>query len=173
VTLDEPALVKRARKGDRQALVVVLKRYERPLYSTALTMLRSSWDALDAVQETMVEVCANIETLRDPAKFREWVTSILLHKCHDSLRMRRREVPVAEPKPMAHVHIGDDRDIALLQAVRELSDEQRLAIALRFFLDLSYDQIAVATGWPLGSVRSRLNRALGNLRKAMAPLRVE
>jgi RNA polymerase sigma-70 factor (ECF subfamily) len=173
LTLDEPALVKRARKGDGQALVVLLKQLERPLYATALAMLRSGWDALDAVQETMMEVCANISTLRDPAKFRQWVTSILLHKCHDRLRLRQREVPVAEPEPLAYVPVGTDRDIALLQAVRELNDEQRLAVALRFFLDLSYDQIAAATGWPPGTVRSRLNRALGSLRTVMAPLRVE
>jgi RNA polymerase sigma factor (sigma-70 family) len=169
MTADEASLVARARKGDAAALATVLKRYERPLYASAYAVLGSSWDALDAVQETMLEACAKIGTLRDAQKFRQWLTVILVNKAHDRLRQLARETPVGDPHELsAHVFVGSERDHLVIEAVRELDDEQRLAVALRFFLDLRYEEIAAATGWPIGTAKSRVSRALTHLRQVLA-----
>jgi len=152
----------------------LLKRYETSLYSSALAILGSSWDARDAVQETMLEACSKLGSLRNSAKFRQWLTTIMVHKCYDRFREQRGVVLVDEPPDVsAHVFVGDERDDQVLRALRELNEDQRLALALRFFLDLRYDEVAAATGWPLGTVKSRLNRGLAQLREVLAATLVE
>jgi RNA polymerase sigma-70 factor (ECF subfamily) len=121
----------------------------------------------------MLEACLKIRALRDARKFREWLTTILVNKSRDRLRLLSREVPTSDPRDLvAHVFVGDERDHLVVEAVRQLDEEQRLAVALRFFLDLRYDEIAVATGWPVGTAKSRVSRALSNLRHALAVVEV-
>lgn len=164
---DEKRLVARAQKGDRAALAAILKSHEQDLYVSALAIVRSSWDAEDAVQETLYEACAELHTLRDPAKFAAWLSRILVRKCYD--RLRRRGPGEAEhvEEARAHVFVGTERDDAVLEAMKTLPDEQRLSIVLRFFLDLSYADIEAATGWPAGTVKSRISRGLRRLRKSL------
>jgi RNA polymerase sigma-70 factor, ECF subfamily len=171
---DEASLVEKAQKGDRRALTVLLRRYETSLYSSALAILSSSWDAHDAVQETMLEACSKLGSLRDAAKFRQWLTTIMVHKCYDRFREKKGVVLVDEPPEIsAHVFVGDQRDDRLLGALRGLNEDQRLVLALRFFLDLRYDEVAAATGWPLGTVKSRINRGLEHLRRVLATAMTE
>lgn len=167
MTSDETELIKRARKGDQLALATVLKRHERGLYSSALVILRSSWDAQDAVQETLYEACANIGSLRDPDRLGAWLSVILTRKCCNQLRSTRPTVGLEDTQSEGHAFIGTERDDELLRAVSALPDEQRVAIVLRFFQDLSYRDIEAATGWPLGTVKSRINRAVRHLRAAL------
>jgi RNA polymerase sigma factor (sigma-70 family) len=167
---DELALTLAAKEGDRYALQLLLERHQRGLYACALTLLDSSWDARDALQETLLEVCTKIATLRDASRFRAWATRILMNKCYDCLRKRAREVPPAEvlaEAPQAHTFLGNEADLDLLRTVWGLEEQRRLAVALRYFVGLDHQQIAEVTGWPLGSVKSRLNRALEHLREAL------
>jgi len=169
VTDDERRLVASAQNGDRAALAAILKSHEHDLYVSALTILGSSWDAQDAVQDTLYEACAKLRSLRDPAKFAAWLSRILVRKCYDRLRRRGPERDVEDFREAgAHAFVGTERDDAVLQAVAILPDEQRLAIVLRFFLDLSYADIEATTGWPSGTVKSRINRGLAQLRKMLS-----
>jgi RNA polymerase sigma-70 factor, ECF subfamily len=169
VTEDERRLVASAQKGDRAALAAIVKSHEHDLYVSALTILGSSWDAQDAVQETLYEVCAKLPSLRDPAKFSAWLSRILVRKCYDRLRRRGTQLEAEDfREAAAHAFVGTKRDDAVLQAVASLADEQRLAIVLRFFLDLSYSDIEATTGWPSGTVKSRINRGLAQLHRKLS-----
>ncbi len=164
---DDASLVRSAQRGDRAALAAVLKRHERTLFSSAHAMLRSSWDAEDAVQETMYEACAKLWSVREPDRFRAWLATILLRKCQDCLRRRMQEPVTVEYELRAEqalAFVGSERDEDVLSAIVAMREEYRLLLALRFYLDLSYEDIAAATGWPLGTVQSRLSRALLHLR---------
>ncbi|HJW74324.1 MAG TPA: sigma-70 family RNA polymerase sigma factor, partial [Thermoleophilia bacterium] len=148
------------------ALELLVERHERRLYACALALLGSRWDAGDALQDALLEVCAKIGTLSDAGRFRPWVTRILINKCYDSMRRRRREVTMAEvaaQEMMPDAQLDAEADYDLLAAVRALDEQRRLAIALRYFIGLDYQQIAQVTGWPLGSVKSRISRALAHL----------
>jgi len=174
VSDDEAKLVLSAQKGNRAALEAVLKRHEHSLYSSALAILGSGWDAQDAVQETLYVACAKIGSLREPAKFNAWLSTILVSRCFDFLRTRRPVLaPEDPPENQPHAFIGTERDDEVLQAVARLPEEQRLVIVLRFFQDLSYADIEAATGWPAGTVKSRLNRAMARLRAILAKRSVE
>ena len=153
---------------------MLLRRYETGLFASALATLNSSWDAHDVVQETMLEACSKVSGLRDAARFRQWLTTIMIRKCYDRFREKKGEVLVDEtPDVQAHLFVGDERDERILKALRGLKDDQRLALGLRFFLDLRYDEMAAVTGWPLGTVKSRINRGLEHLRESLAASLVE
>ena len=168
VSSDEIRLIKRAKRGDQSALGAVLRPHERRLFTSALVILRSSWDAQDAVQETLCEACANIGSLRDPEKFGACLSTILVRKCYRLVESTRSVVSLDTMPGECHAFIGTERDDELLRAVAGLPDEQRMAVALRFFLDLSYRDIEIATGWPSGTVKSRINRGLRHLRAALS-----
>ncbi len=165
--MDVPDLARRARRGDQTALATLLRHHERQLYSSALAILRSSWDAQDAVQETFLEACVSISSLRDCERFAGWISTILTRKCLRILRASSGASPLEYDVPgEGDVFIGTERDEQLLRAVAELPEEQRTVIALRFYLDLSYREIQQITGWPEGTVKSRINRATRGLRMA-------
>lgn len=164
---DEARLVEKAQRGDGEALGQLLQRYERRLYAIALTKLDSRWDAQDAVQETLLEACAKLGTLRSPDSLGAWLATIVLHKCHH-IRAAKRPVAAGElPHGDAFVFVGTDRDEEVLQAVATLPEEQGTAIALRFYLDLSYKEIARLTGAREGTVKSRLHRGMSHLRTVL------
>lgn len=165
---EEIKLIKRAKRGDQSALGAVLRPHERRLFASALVILRSSWDAQDAVQETLCEACANIRSLRDPEKFGAWLSTILVRKCYRLLESTTSVVSLDAMPGERHAFIGTEHDDELLRAVAKLPDEQRMAVALRFLLDLTYQDIQATTGWPLGTVKSRINRGLRQLRLALS-----
>lgn len=165
---DEIRLIERAKRGDQLALGALLHRHESRLYASALVILRSSWDAQDAVQEALLEACAQVGALREPESFGAWLSTILVRKCYRLLATARPAEPLEALPTECHALIGSERDEELLRAVARLPEEQRLAVALRFFLDLSYRDIEAATGWPAGTVKSRLHRGLGELRGVLS-----
>jgi RNA polymerase sigma-70 factor, ECF subfamily len=167
---DEVRLTKRAQKGDREALVTLMTRCERSLYLCALSVVGDSWDAGDAVQDAMVEVLQGIGRLRDASRFRPWLLRIVLNKSYDLLRRQKRVHLVADVAAAGHdeaVHMTTEEDRSVLEAMKGLEADRRVVVALRFFGDLSYAEIADVTDCPIGTVKSRLNRGLEDLRRVL------
>jgi len=171
VSPDELRLIEKAQRGDSAALGRLLQHYEPRLFAVALTILCSHWDAQDAVQETLLEACDKFVSLRNPQSVAAWLTTILMRKCY-RLSASRRPVPVEGlPRGEAFIFVGTERDDEVFQAVAGLSDEQRTVVALRFYLDLSYEDIATLTDNPEGTVKSRLFRGMRRLRSALSERR--
>jgi RNA polymerase sigma-70 factor (ECF subfamily) len=137
-------------------------------YRSATLLLGDPQDAEDAVHDAALTAWRRFGDLRDPARFEAWFGRILVNACRDRLRARRR-APVfldMAPEPVA---TGDreavvDRRLALASALRHLSAEHREVLVLRFFEDLTVEDIAERTGARLGTVKSRLHYALRELR---------
>jgi len=163
-------LVRSAQRGSREAFAVLVGRHERSLYATALSLSRSSWDASDAVQDAFVEAFVRLRRLRDPDKFGPWVSAIVVNKCRDVWR-RRRPTPVDATllEGEAYEFHGPETSLDVLRALRELDEEFRTVVALRYFRDLKVDQIAEIVGCPPGTVKSRLHRATALLRERLEP----
>jgi RNA polymerase sigma-70 factor, ECF subfamily len=138
-------------------------------YRLAGLILSDAVEAEDAVGDALERAWASFGRLRDPAGFPAWFDRILVNGCRDRLRRRRRVqfVPL-EPAhdrpafgdPFREVLERDD----LLRSVRHLDDEERLVIVLHFWADLTLADVAARTGWPIGTVKSRLHRALTRMR---------
>ena len=166
--MNERRLVESAQRGSREAFAVLAGCHERSLYATALALSRSSWDASDAVQDAFVEAFVKLRKLRDPDKFGPWVSAIVVNKCRDLWR-RRRPVPVDTSllEGEAYEFEGPETSLDVLHAMRDLDEQSRAIVALRFFRDLKVDQIAEIVGCPAGTVKSRLNRAMTALRQRL------
>jgi RNA polymerase sigma-70 factor, ECF subfamily len=139
------------------------------LDAVARLILRDVELARDAVQEAMVRAWRDLPGLRDPDRFDAWLHRLTVHVCIDVARHRRRRVIEVELNPFDSVPVADasvlieDRDF-LDRALQRLEPEQRAIIVLRFYMGLSLLETADAMGIPLGTVKSRLHRALAQMR---------
>ena len=137
----------------------------------ACYILGDSGEAEDATQEAMARAWKARRTLRQSESFDAWIDRILVNTCRERIRRKGpvREVefpPDAEPE-------ARDAFAALLardtvgRALSALTVEQRTVVVLRFWRDMSLEQISERLEWPLGTVKSRLHYALAALRERL------
>ncbi len=137
-------------------------------FRLAVALLRDPDEAEDAVIDAAEQAWRDRRALRDPARFDAWFDRILVHRCTDRARRRRRVVPLSNLLEAAGPEQPDGmREAnALLGALGALSPDHRAAVVLRYVEDLSLDEIAARTGARVGTVKSRLHYALRELRAA-------
>ncbi len=141
-------------------------------YRYATLILGDPTEAEDATHEAALAAWRRFADLRDPDRFDAWFGRILVNACRDRLRARRRTLH----EILGDEAVGSTADStdaiasrqALGQALRSLSVDHREVIVLRFYADLTVDQIADRTGVGSGTVKSRLHYALRHLRDALA-----
>ena len=142
-------------------------------YRLAVRILGDRGEAEDAVNEAILRAWSSFGGLRDPKKFRQWLARIVVNTCRNVLE-RRKIVPIEpigdrDPQAADPFESGHTRD-AIELALGRLSPDQRIAIALRYWNDLSVDEIARLTGVPSGTVKWRLHTACRRLRNELAGL---
>ena len=147
-------------------------------YRLATIILGDPEDARDAVHDACVVAWRAFAELRDHDRFDAWFGRILVNTCRQQLRRRLRVVPahdLADPAVPAHELVDSSlpdpaerlaRVDVLERAVRRLGPDHRMVVALRFFADLTVEEIAGRTGERSGTVKSRLHYALRELRAA-------
>ena len=151
-------------------------------YRYATLILGSRSDAEDATHDAALTAWRRFGDLRDPDRFDAWFGRILVNACRDQLRARRRTPYSLDAEPSAERGRGiRDRRVtadesnaiavrdSLAGALRSLSPDHREVVVLRFYLDLTVDEIAARTGARPGTVKSRLHHALRHLRAAADP----
>lgn len=166
-------LVIRARSGDRDAFSELAAQSLGRLTAVARMILRDEYAAQDAVQEAFIEAWRSLPGLREPDKFEAWLRRLLVRSCFKGSRRTKRVgaveirlTPVDEPAT-----VGPERDVDLRdqleRGLARLSTEQRAVVVLVYYLDLPLADAAQALGIPLGTTKSRLNRATSALRAAI------
>jgi RNA polymerase sigma factor (sigma-70 family) len=141
-------------------------------YRLAGLLLADAHEAEDAVQDALVVAWQSFATLREVEKFGPWFDRILVNGCRDRLRRRNtvRFIPMdvgIDPAGRDPFQTFIERD-ALLAGLGRLTADERIVVVLRFWADLPLDVIAQRLDWPLGTVKSRLHRALERLRSVLA-----
>jgi RNA polymerase sigma factor (sigma-70 family) len=175
---EESELVERARRGDADAYGELVHAHQGIAFRTAYLITGSAADAEDAAQAGFVKAWYALGRFRAGAPFRPWVLQIVANEARNRRRSAGRRAQLAlrtgaedsggaAPSPEATLVRAEERE-ALLAAVGELREEDRLVIACRYFLDLSEEETAATLGWPRGTVKSRLSRALDRLRERVA-----
>jgi RNA polymerase sigma factor (sigma-70 family) len=164
-------LIDQVRKGDREALARLVTLDQASLYHFMVRRLGHREDAADATQEVVRRVIVSLSSLRDPDAYRGWLFRIALIVSQEFLRSRddqRRQRMEARPG-VGTTYGADLADLreCVRQAVDQLDDECRTAILLRYEQSLSYQDIAEATGSPLGTVSKRLHVAHERLLKLL------
>ena len=173
VTVDQRTLVEQAGRGDHDAFAVLARAAFARLDTAARLILRDAELARDAVQEAMVRAWRDLPGLRDPERFDAWLYRLTVNACLDAARHRRRRVREVELTPTTDVPIPDrwgllaDRD-QLDHALRLLEPDLRAIVVLHDYLDLTLPETADALRLPVGTIKSRLHRALTALRVTVA-----
>ena len=163
-------LVLRAQGGDEVAFAAIVERSYVRMRAAAYRIVRDPHLAEDATQVALLGVWRKLPKLRDPARFEAWSYRFLVNACADEARRMRRSLPdlpaTGEPQ-VADEHGSVSNRDELDRALEALSVEQRSVIVLRYFLDLKLEDVAEALGVPVGTVKSRLSRAMAVLRDAL------
>jgi RNA polymerase sigma-70 factor (ECF subfamily) len=182
---DDPELaevIQRAREGDGEAFGGLYRRFSRRVLGLCLHLLGSREEAEDAASEVFLKVRAAIGRYDPSLPFRPWLIGIATKHCLDRLRRRRREQRLFEaepevpagatepgPSPLAEL-LEEEGRAALRTAVAALPERYRLALALRYFAEMSYDEMAARLGWSRQRVAVTLFRAKQMLRRAQGGL---
>ncbi len=155
--------LEKAKKGDRDAFVDLLKEYQGLLYHTAMMLLKNEEDALDAVQDTVLACWETLPTLRQNRYFKTWLTRILLNKCYDCLRERAHfsggELPETGTEP------DWDLSMDMSRSMGQLSETDSLMLSLFYYDGFTTREIARLLSISENAVRTRLNRSRNRLKR--------
>lgn len=185
-------IVARARKGSEAAYRELLGRYQRPVFSLVYRMVRDRELAEDLAQETFVKVFNNIERYDPKYKFSSWIFKIATNLTIDHIRKKEPETVSLDGSRNARTNedveatritvASDDENPEELLVARELGGEieraigalrpeYRTAIVLRHVEGRPYEEIAAIMDVPLGTVKTYIHRARGELRESLAHMR--
>ena len=179
--LDDEELVGKARAGEREAMTVLLGRHHDRIRSIAKRISGNEADADDAAQEAMISILRRLDSFDERAKFSTWCYRVAANSAIDELRRRGRQplvgLPSHEDGSIDESRLGENapdqaiENIALRTDVDEIlssiPDNFRIPVVLRDLCDMSYDQIAEATGTAPGTVRSRISRGRSMIAAAL------
>jgi RNA polymerase sigma-70 factor (ECF subfamily) len=176
---DEAEILARVRGGESAAYGELVLRHASVAKRTAV-FLGAGADADDVVQEAFVKAYRALGGFRSGSAFRPWLLRIVANETRNVVRSRgrrsRREelaAPLDVVLDPAEEAVSLERRTELLAAVRALPDPMRLVVTCRYLLDLDEQETAVVLGWPRGTVKSRLHRALGRLRDSLPDKEVQ
>lgn len=165
-------LIRKAQRGDREAMIELLRSIENAVYRTAYYILGNEQDALDASQEALIRVYRKIDTFEEKAKFTTWVQRIITNVCMDKFRAKKETVSIEEheltlvdksnvEEEILLTHLSSDIKVA----IDKLPSHYRSVVVLRYLEDFSYQEIAEALELPLNTVKSYLFRARQQLQE--------
>jgi RNA polymerase sigma-70 factor, ECF subfamily len=174
-------IITACQRGDRDAFRLLFDAYKDKVYSIAIYFLHGDHaTAEDVTQEVFVRLFTRIGQYRGEAEFVTWLYRLVVNACMDEQRKRRRLVPFGDPEVMSDRETGESPDeiysrLELTESVRvalaDLSPPLRLTILLKYFEELSYEEMARALGCSQGTIASRLHRGLKILAHKLAHLR--
>jgi len=196
--MSEPAserrLIEACQRGDREAFRELFDAHKDRVWTIAVRFTGDESAARDVTQQVFLKLFTSISGFRHEANFKTWLYRLVANECMDEFRKRRRMIsfdffgpaplddrdedhgkvdmkdwrqePLQE-ESLARLEISD----AVLAAVMQLKPKLRMAILLKYYEDLSYEQMAEALGCSMGTVASRLNRGHKALAQRLAHLR--
>ncbi|HEX2625603.1 MAG TPA: sigma-70 family RNA polymerase sigma factor [Candidatus Limnocylindrales bacterium] len=169
----ERTLVERAMAGDRLAFNELATRWVNRLYGIASLILRDPDQASDATQEALIAAWRDLSALRDADRFGAWLNRLLVRACHrEARRARGRRVVEVGDAPLDMRPARDDlpgfldRD-QLERGFRRLDVEHRAILVLHHLEGYTLAEVGDILGLPIGTVKSRLHRALTTMRAAL------
>jgi RNA polymerase sigma-70 factor, ECF subfamily len=170
-----PTLLSEARAGSEQAIALLIREHWGRCHRLAALLVGDASAAEDVAQEAMLSALRGLESFDLDRPFEPWLHRIVINEARDWLRAkaRRREViwgledpdEDALPEPPLPGALPDE----LLEGIRALRPAYRIVVVMRHVLDYTPAEIAAALEIPAATVRTRLRRALIELREALQP----
>lgn len=184
--LDEQDVVARARRHDAAALRTIVRQNNRRLFRVARSILKDDWEAEDAVQEAYMRAFSHLAEFEGRSALSTWLTRIVVNEALGRLRRRRPTVDIADvesgatqaesgqivPFPLAAPQPDPERAMAqteihavIEKAIDALPDAFRVVLVARLLEEMSVEETAELYGLRPETVKTRLHRARGLLRK--------
>lgn len=177
-------LVCRAKEGEQKAFAELMHRYKESIYFMSLKMVNNKDDAMDMTVETFGKAFENIEKYKPDFAFSTWLFRIATNNCIDFIRKKRLNVvsmdsmvdDEGDDRPLQirsdtldpeEISIKKQQNEKLKDIVDKLPARYRTLIILRYFDELSYEEIATQLDLPLGTVKAQLFRARDLLSNVM------
>jgi RNA polymerase sigma-70 factor (ECF subfamily) len=169
--VDDRALVDAVLDGDREAFRVIVERAQGPVYRACLRVLGSVADAEDTAQESFVTAYRSLGSYRGDGPLQAWLVRIATRTALRRRAARRASTdlssvadrPTGGVTDPLHVVVAGERHAAIRSAVAALAEPYREVVALRYFGELSLEEVATATGRPLNTVKTQVRRGLQRL----------
>lgn len=175
--LEDFELVRQAKNGEQKAFTALMQRYRTPIYHMMYRMIKSKEDADDLTQEAFTKAFKKIATFDPKFAFSTWLFRIASNNCIDFIRKKKLILLSIDEKidedssstfssnlkssnldPEEQV-IKQQRIILIRNLMKHLSERYRLMIELRYFEEMTYNEISKELGVPLGTVKAQLHRA--------------
>lgn len=177
---DEAAVIARVRAGEAEAYAQLVRAHTGVALRAAVAFGAGA-DAEDVVQSAFFKAYQSLGRFREGAAFRPWLLRIVVNETRNTVRSAGRARAVAgrealfqgadpaipESADPAVAALTSERRTLLTAALDELSEEHRRVVTYRYLLEMDEAETAQALGWPRGTVKSRLNRALRKLEKKL------
>jgi len=173
-------VIKACQEGDRDAFRVLFETYQDRAYSIAYHFSGDESVARDMTQQVFLKLFGSIGQFRFNSEFSTWLYRLVANVCMDEHRRRRRFIPWGSETEIYHLverSTGEDyarrRELgaSIRRAITELKPKLRMVILLKYFEELSYEEMAQALGCSPGTIASRLNRGHQMLARKLAHLR--
>ena len=183
-SIEDLSLARQAAAGNDDAFSVIVDRYSRLVYNVALRSASSPEDAADISQETFLKAWRSIGSFRGDCALSTWLCRIALNCCCDHARSAKRhrvlsltvqededetkvlDIPDTDVTAMPEEELTRQTEIAAVrEAIDSLPEEQKMIITMRDITGLSYIEIADTLGLEMGTVKSRINRARGAVKR--------
>lgn len=162
-------------RGDAEAFYELMNLHKEQLYRIAFRYLQSEQDALEAVQEMTYRAYRSISKLKEPKFFQTWLIRILINTCNDELKRLKVQIPMNEETIYNNLKDLDDstepggrtdlQRLDILEALDHLDTKYRQVIELKYFEDLTIQQIAVALEQPEGTIKTWLIQSYKQLKE--------
>lgn len=169
---EESVWLERARRGDKAAFGKLVEAYQGPVYNLAYRMMGNRGEAEEAAQEAFVRAFTKLDSYDPSRKFSTWMLSITSNYCIDLLRKRRALLlSIDHPLPPHPALMSDradgpeaqtvdsEREDVVQELLGELQEDYRQTVILRYWYDMSYEEIAEAMDTTVSAIKSRLFRA--------------
>ena len=171
---DERQLIEEAIAGSRKAGDELFARHWLGAWRLALSVTESVTAADDVAQEAFERAFRGLPNFNGRSSFRTWLSRIVLNQSFDHTRRQKSQVPLALDDVPSFAWSDEEavRDRVLFEAVLALPLERRTAVVLRYWAGQTPPEIAETLGIPLGTVHSRLARALAELRSRLEEIDV-
>jgi RNA polymerase sigma-70 factor (ECF subfamily) len=161
--------IEACRYGDTEAFRLIYESYKDRVYSIAFCFFEGDEaTARDITQQVFLKLMTMISKFESRSQFSTWLYRVVTNACLDRKRSLRRllffgsshEIPIRDKhRSLEDAFANREIEASVRKAVAALKPKLRIAILLKYFEDLSYDEMAVALGCSKGTVASRLNRA--------------
>ncbi len=175
-------LILKCKKYDKYALMELFTSYEKYLYKLWYSYIQNEQDALDLVQEIYIKVFNNINKFHEDMPFHPWIRKLSINVCLNFKRTVKSNIISLNAETCESSSLEDsiasnfnlEREIENLDLkkilkghLKNLPENYRLVIILRYYEDLSYNEISELIGKPLGTVKTELYRAKAMLKKRL------